>query len=195
MVDRIENGRLFVITGGPGSGKTTLLRELAQRRFSCSEEVARQIIQEQVKTNGDALPWGDRSRYTELMLTRSIDAYRSNTPSSEIVFMDRGIPDVACYARLIGLPLFDELRRACETYRYNATVFMAPPWKDIYTTDSERKQTYQEAIDTHRVMVAVYEEYGYQPIELPRIPSEARAEFVIARISRMSTDFPLRSQP
>jgi predicted ATPase len=185
MVDRIENDRLFVITGGPGSGKTTLLRELTQRGFSCSEEVARQIIQEQVKTNGDALPWGDRSRYTELMLTRSIDAFRSNAPSSEIVFMDRGIPDVACYARLIGLPLFDELRRACETYRYNATVFMAPPWKEIYTTDSERKQTYQKAIDTHRVMVAVYEEYGYQPIELPRVSPGARAEFVIAHISRL----------
>jgi predicted ATPase len=183
MVDRFENNRLFVITGGPGSGKTTLLRELARRGFSCSEEVARQIIQEQVKANGDALPWGDTLRYTELMLTRSIDAFRSNTPSSDITFMDRGIPDVACYARLIDLPLFDELRSACETYRYNTTVFMAPPWKEIYLTDSERKQTYQEAIDTHRLMVAVYQEYGYQPIELPRVSPVERAEFVVARIS------------
>jgi predicted ATPase len=184
MADRIENDRLFVITGGPGYGKTTLLRELAQRGFSCSEEVARQIIQEQVKSNGDAVPWGDTSRYTELMLTRSIEAFSSNTPSSEIVFMDRGIPDSACYARLIGLPVFDELRRACETYRYNTTVFMAPPWKEIYTTDSERKQTYQEAIDTHRVMVAVYKEYGYQPVELPKVSPGERAEFVIGYIYR-----------
>jgi predicted ATPase len=184
MLGRIENDRLFVITGSPGSGKTTLLRELAQRGFSCSEEVARQIIQEQVQANGDALPWGDTLRYTELMLTRSIDAFRANTPSSDIAFMDRGIPDAACYARLIGLPFFDELSAACETYRYNTMVFMAPPWKDIYTTDSERKQTYQEAIDTHRLMVEVYEEYEYQPIELPRVSPVERTEFVIARISR-----------
>jgi predicted ATPase len=184
MIDRIENDRLFVVTGGPGSGKTTLLRELSERGFSCSEEVARQIIQEQVKTNGDALPWRDTLRYTELMLTRSIEAFREHTPSSEIVFMDRGIPDAACYARLINLPFFDELRTACETYRYNTTVFMAPPWKEIYTIDSERKQTYEEAIDTHRLMVAVYEEYGYQPIELPRVSPVERAEFVMARISR-----------
>jgi predicted ATPase len=185
MIDRIENDRLFVITGGPGSGKTTLLRELAQRGFSCSEEVARQIIQEQVKTNGDSLPWRDTLRYTELMLTGSIEAFREHTPSSEIVFMDRGIPDAACYARLINLPFFDELRTACETYRYNTTVFMAPPWKEIYTTDSERKQTYEEAIDTHRLMVAVYEEYGYQPIELPRVSPVERAAFVMARIEAL----------
>lgn len=183
MIARIENDRLFVITGGPGGGKTTLLRDLAQRGFSCSEEVAREIIQEQVKTNGDALPWGNRSRYTELMLTRSIEAFRSNTPSSRITFMDRGIPDVACYARLIDLPIFDELKTACELYRYNTMVFMAPPWEEIYTTDSERKQTYREAIDTHRVMVAVYEGFGYQPIELPRVSPVERAEFVIAHIS------------
>jgi predicted ATPase len=145
--------------------------------------VARQIIQEQVQANGDALPWGDTLRYTELMLTRSIEAFRLNTPSFEIVFMDRGIPDTACYARLIGLPFFDELRTACEKYRYNRMVFMAPPWEEIYMTDSERKQTYQEAIDTHRLLVAVYEEYGYQPIELPRVSPVERTEFVIAHIS------------
>ena len=97
---------LFVITGGPGSGKTTLLKELEQQGFRCSHEVARQIIQEQVAANGDALPWANTRRYTELMLARSIAAYRENTPSPEIVFMDRGIPDAACYARLIGLPSF-----------------------------------------------------------------------------------------
>jgi predicted ATPase len=147
--------------------------------------VARQIIQEQVKANGDALPWGDTLHYTELMLARSIDAFREHTPSSRIIFMDRGIPDVACYARLIDLPFFDELERTCETYRYNTMVFMAPAWEAIYTTDSERKQTYEEAIDTHRLMVAVYEEYGYQPIELPRVTPAERAEFVMAHISSM----------
>jgi predicted ATPase len=63
---------------------------------------------------------------------------------------------------------------------------MAPPWQEIYTTDSERKQTYKEAIDTHQVLLALYEEYGYQPIELPRVSPVERAEFVIARISRIS---------
>jgi predicted ATPase len=179
----MANNHLVVITGGPGSGKTTLLKELERQGFRCSQEVARQIIQEQVAANGDALPWANTRCYTELMLTRSIAAYRENTPSSEIVFMDRGLPDVACYARLIGLPLFDDLKAACETYRYNKIVFLAPPWKEIYATDSERKQTYAEAVTTYEKMAEVYREYGYRPIELPKTSPLLRAEFVQTYLS------------
>ena len=178
----IVNDNLVVITGGPGSGKTTLLKELEQQGFRCSHEVARQIIQEQVAANGDALPWANTRRYTELMVARSVAAYRENTPSPEIVFMDRGIPDVACYARLIGLPFFDDLKTACETYRYNQIVFLAPPWKKIYVTDSERKQTYAEAVATYEKMAEVYREYGYRPIELPKTSPLQRAAFVRAEI-------------
>ena len=96
--------------------------------------------------------------------------------------MDRGIPDVACYARLIGLPFLDDLQRACETYRYNNIVFMAPPWEEIYATDSERKQSYAEAVATYEMMAEVYQEYGYRPIELPK--ASQRAEFVLAHSSK-----------
>ena len=179
----MANDRLVVITGGPGSGKTTLLKELERQGFRCSQEVARQIIQEQVAADGDALPWANTRRYTELMLARSIAAYRENTPSSEIVFVDRGIPDVACYARLIGLLLFDDLKDACQTYRYNKIVFLAPPWKEIYATDSERKQTYAEAVTTYEKMAEVYREYGYRTIELPKTSPLLRAQFVQTYLS------------
>jgi predicted ATPase len=39
-----------------------VLDELERRGFRCAAEVARQIIQEQVRDGGDALPWGDRER-------------------------------------------------------------------------------------------------------------------------------------
>ena len=89
--------------------------------------------------------------------------------------MDRGIPDVACYARLIGLPLIRRSEAACETYRYNRIVFLAPPWQEIYATDSERKQTYAEAVTTYEKMAEVYREYGYRPIELPKTSPLQRA--------------------
>jgi predicted ATPase len=174
----MTNDNLVVITGGPGAGKTTLLLELERRGFRCSHEVARQIIQEQIADNGDALPWADTARYTELMLARSIMAYRENSLSREIVFLDRGIPDVACYARLIGIPLSENLN----AYRYNRTVFLAPPWQEIYAMDAERKQTYAEAVATYETMAEVYREYGYQSVELPKASPQERAEFVLAHI-------------
>ncbi|HEY3455892.1 MAG TPA: AAA family ATPase [Bryobacteraceae bacterium] len=176
------NDRLFIVTGGPGAGKTTLLLELERRGFRVSHEVARQIIQEQVAANGNALPWADTRRYTELMLERSIAAYRQSS-STEMVFMDRGILDVACYVRLIGLPLFEELQTACHVYRYNLRVFLAPPWQEIYATDSERKQTYAEAVATYKTMAGVYREYGYQPIELPKTDPQQRADFILAMLA------------
>ena len=54
---------LYVITGGPGAGKTTVLRELEQQGLGCALEVARQMIQEQVRDGGTALPWADRILY------------------------------------------------------------------------------------------------------------------------------------
>ena len=39
---------------------------------------------------------------------------------------------------------------------------MAPPWRAIYVTDKERKQSFAEAIKTYDLMVRVYEELGYE---------------------------------
>ena len=52
----VSDLQLVVVSGGPGAGKTTLLLELERRGFCCVPEVARQIIQEQVRDEGDALP-------------------------------------------------------------------------------------------------------------------------------------------
>ncbi len=176
------NPKLLIITGGPGCGKTTLLRELERRGFGCVPEVARQIIREQVATGGDALPWEDTARYTQLMLAGSIASYQEHCSASQPTFFDRGIPDTLCYARIINLPETDEIEAACATYRYHPRVFAAPPWREIYSTDEERKQTFEHAVHVYEPMLRVYEECGYELVELPRVSVTARAEFVLARL-------------
>jgi predicted ATPase len=116
------------------------------------------------------------------MLERSIESYLQHTPASRPVFYDRGIPDTLCYARLIGLQETGFIENAGRRYRYAATVFLAPPWKQIYETDSERKQDFAEAERTFELMAEVYSELGYQLIELPKLTPPERAQFVLAQL-------------
>jgi predicted ATPase len=112
------------------------------------------------------------------MLQRSIEDYlRIDTDVP--VFFDRGIPDTLAYARLIGHPSSPEI---AEQYRYNKKVFILPPWEEIYRTDSERKQTFQEAIDVCRRLEEEYAGNGYEVIEVPKVSAEERAQFVLRQI-------------
>lgn len=101
----------IIITGGPGAGKTTLLDELQKNNHRYVPEVARKIIQTQISSNGDALPWGNVTNYRDLMLDQSIEGYLSalSNPSNQPLFFDRGIPDTLTYSDLINIPTSKKL--------------------------------------------------------------------------------------
>jgi predicted ATPase len=171
--------RFFVVTGGPGSGKSSLLDALEQAGFGRSVEAGRAIIQDQMAIGGSALPWADRACFAELMLSWEIRSYRLAERSAGPVFFDRSVVDVIGYLKLHGLAVPEHMRKAAEVFRYHRRVFIAPAWKEIYTRDAERKQSFEEAVRTEAAMRAVYPSYGYELVELPRLPVKERVEFVL----------------
>ncbi|WP_431214099.1 AAA family ATPase [Puia sp. P3] len=176
----ISNNAYFIITGGPGVGKTTLLAELKRRGARCVDEVARDIIRQQVRDGGNALPWGDTMRYAELMHRRSVETYQEAGDEGP-VFFDRGIPDTLSYLRLIGRDIPAAMDEDARNIRYNSTVFILPPWQEIYGTDTERKQDWPEAVRTFGQLQKTYGEYGYQLVELPKTSVGERAGLLLQR--------------
>jgi len=112
------------------------------------------------------------------MIGREIAAHRAALATGKVVVLDRGVPDVIGFLRVSGLAVPLAIDAAARTYRYNARVFIAPWWADIFTTDAERKQTRQEARATFAVMVETYRDYGYRLVELPRATVAERVAFV-----------------
>ncbi|MBJ6132159.1 AAA family ATPase [Ochrobactrum sp. Q0168] len=170
--------RFIVISGGPGSGKSTLIDALEQRGFARTMEAGRAIIQNQVSNGGTALPWDDRALFAELMLSWEMRSYRFAQDQTGLVFFDRGVPDVIGYLSLCGLPVPPHMETAAQQIRYNKTVFLAPPWPEIFGQDAERKQDFDEAVRTFAAMEETYRRFGYEIALLPKTSVEERVEFI-----------------
>lgn len=159
MTDRPN---FHIITGGPGSGKTSLIDALAAQGVHHMPEAGRAIIRAQVAIGGAALPWADRAAYAELMLGWELRSWHETHDRAGPVIFDRGVPDVVGYLRLCGLPVPVHVSQATDLFRYQRRVFIAPPWREIFGQDAERKQDWAEAQATYEAMVTVYASLGYR---------------------------------
>lgn len=169
----------YVLTGGPGTGKTSLLKLLEEKGIPCIPEVAREIIKDQIIKRGSALPWADKDAYAQLMWAESLRSYELTKQSyeTEMVFFDRGLLDSIGYMEMENIKISQEIQDFLSTALYKK-IFILPPWEDIYVTDAERKQTWQEALETFESMKNVYEKYGYEVIEVPRLTLAERVQFI-----------------
>ncbi len=177
-----ERPNFFIFSGGPGAGKTTTLEALRTRGYACVDEAARQILKEQAASGGDATHDGDRAKYRDLVLARSLRDFRAMRETTAPVFFDRGIPEISGYGNAPGAADPPALTQAIAQCRYNALVFVFPPWEAIYTHDEERKHSFEHAVAVYETICAAYPRFGYRIVDVPRATVEERVEFVLGNI-------------
>jgi predicted ATPase len=178
---KLSADRFTIITGGPGTGKTSLIAELRRRGFAGTVEAGRAIIIDQTLIGGRALQTADAGLFAELMLAWEMRSYRmADQDPAPAVFFDRGIPELTGYYRMLGMPVPAHVTAAAKIFRYRPRVFLAPAWREIFTTDTERTQNFADAVAGSHGARAAYEASGYEVTSLPLASVADRADFVLA---------------
>ncbi|MEJ6792273.1 MAG: ATP-binding protein [Lacinutrix sp.] len=173
------NTKTIVITGGPGSGKTSIINELTKRGLTCSEEISREVILKAREKGIEQLFITNPIQFSETLLEGRIEQYKDALESNnEFVFLDRGIPDISAYMDFKGDTYPDFFYEACEKYKYDS-VFILAPWQDIFTSDSERYENFDQAQEIHEKLLETYTKYGYNLRDVPFGSVEARADHII----------------
>lgn len=170
----------FIISGCSGGGKSTLLAELARRGFATVDEPGRRVVREELASGGTALPWIDAIAFARRITAMARADHEAARDWHGPVFFDRGLIDAAAaLEHLTGEPALSDLSRR---HPYADTVFLAPPWPELFASDGERRHGLDAAIAEYDRLATAYPALGYQVILLPRTDVAERAGFVLERI-------------
>jgi predicted ATPase len=152
------SNRYVVLSGCSGGGKSTLLAELQRRGHSVVREPGRRVVRAEFQSGGGALPWVDIAAFARRAIETSI--------------ADRDTASA-----------FPALERLGRLHRYNETVFLTPPWPEIYVGDPERRHGLEDAIAEYERLERAYPMLGYRVIVLPKVAVETRADVVLTALN------------
>jgi predicted ATPase len=172
----------IVITGGPGTGKTSLIKHLEKTGYPCMHEISRDVIREAQKEGIDQLFLKNPILFSKKLLEGRLHQfnYPIATPQS-FLFYDRGMPDVTAYMDYIDSHYPEKFSEICIINRYD-TVFLLPPWQEIYKQDNERYESYEQAETIYNFLLKGYQNYDYNVHEVPVGPVEERTHYILEKL-------------
>lgn len=171
---------LFI--GGPGTGKSSLIGFLGKKGFPYLHEISREVTLKAQREGVDQLFLTEPLLFSEMLMQGRIKQFEEAAKfKGEIIFIDRGIPDVTAYLDYVKNDYPPSFSEANRIYRYDK-VFLLPIWKEIYDTDNERYESYDQALEIQKHLVSTYGNLGYELISVPKANLSERAEFVLERI-------------
>ena len=182
----------IVITGGPSTGKTSVIEQLELKGLSCLHEVIRNMTAEQQESNQDVIfksnpivSVEDPMAFNQSILDARIAQYESALNKKEnLLFFDRGIPDVLAYMDCFRQKYPQAFIDACTQHPYDV-IFLMPPWKEIYLLDQERFESYAEAQLVDTCLRNTYTQLGYEVITVPKDSVQNRVDFILNAVKNL----------
>lgn len=168
---------MYVVTGTPGTGNSTLITAFKQRGYAVYDEPVRKKLAHQQSIDGPALPSKNASLFIETLLAECNADISRAANSSTVSFFDRGLPDLIAYAIRFNVDTA-RVEAAAQQSRYEKSVFILPPWKDIFRHDDFRRESFEQYKAFHNVIAQSYIRMGYDLIEVPHVSIDLRVGFI-----------------
>ncbi len=173
----------IVLIGGPGTGKTSVLNELMESNYYCMSEISREVTLKAKEEGIEQLFLTEPLLFSTMLLEgREQQFLEADKSDEKIVFFDRGIPDVHAYMDFLKTDYPAVFLEKRNQYKYDK-VFLFSPWKEIYTSDNERYETFKESLIISNFLQKTYKELGYSIISVPFGSVKERAFFIIHSLS------------
>ncbi len=173
----------IVLIGGPGTGKSSILNELISRGFDCMPEISREVTLKAQQKGIDQLFLTEPLLFSDLLLKgREKQFLDANKSKESFVFFDRGIPDVHAYLEFFNTDYPTYFIEKSRKHLYTK-VFMLPPWEDIYTSDNERYESFEQAIKIHHHLKKTYQQIGYKISIVPFGTIQERTNYILDAIN------------
>jgi predicted ATPase len=166
-----------ILTGGPGVGKTTLLCQLASLGHVVVDESARALICERMSAGLSPRP--EALAFASEILRRDMVKYERTADTANWIFFDRSPLEALAMVQEVAPRPGVEVEAAIAGFRFHRTVFVLPPWPDIYIQDKERDHSLEHCLAVHESLVSWYSRCRYHIYEVPRLHVAERVEYVL----------------
>jgi predicted ATPase len=141
----------------------------------CLPDTARAIIKTRLRAGLSPRP--EPAAFARAVFDDDVANYMA-APSHKICFFDRGVVDALGMLLQCAVMPQSDIDAMLRRYPYHPTVFVFPPWEEIYRTDAERDQTFAESVRVFESVTAWYTRCGYRVHEVPTGNLADRVEFI-----------------
>lgn len=169
----------YVVTGGPGCGKTTIVNLLRERGYNTTIEHARHFLYTQgIKGRTVEEVRKNQTEFQLGVLNMQIEQ-EASIPPEQIFFLDRALPDSLAYYRFLNLEPDKRLLIALEKIYYKKVFILdlLPLVNDHFRKEDEPAQK-----KIHELIKAVYAALPFPIVEVPVLPPEERADFILKNV-------------